>query len=194
MVCRLKEEDSYSLWGEESLRGHPAAPCSLLPWAWPWIPGHRGCLSQARGTQASHGSPWPVSESWVVRSQMGCSSDSPHSLLSPWSWILAFSCRFSSSRSCLQTAPSPLLLWEADPDCSHITHDLPASSLITKLLLPFPTLPFVYSETFIIVKPNLPGERNGNPLQYSCLENPMDRGAWWATVHGVAEGQTWLSN
>ena len=32
-----------------------------------------------------------------------------------------------------------------------------------------------------------PGERNGNPLQYSCLENPMDRGAWQATVHGVAE-------
>ena len=30
------------------------------------------------------------------------------------------------------------------------------------------------------------GEGNGNPLQYSCLENPMDRGAWWATVHGVA--------
>ena len=32
-----------------------------------------------------------------------------------------------------------------------------------------------------------PGEGNGNPLQYSCLVNPMDRGAWWATVHGVAE-------
>ena len=31
-----------------------------------------------------------------------------------------------------------------------------------------------------------PGEGNGNPLQYSCLENPMDGGAWWATVHGVA--------
>ena len=31
------------------------------------------------------------------------------------------------------------------------------------------------------------GEGNGNPLQYSCLENPMDGGAWWATVHGVAE-------
>ena len=29
-----------------------------------------------------------------------------------------------------------------------------------------------------------PGEEHGNPLQYSCLENPMDRGAWWATVHG----------
>ena len=35
-----------------------------------------------------------------------------------------------------------------------------------------------------------PGEGNGNPLQYSCLENPMDRGAWWATVYGVAESDT----
>ena len=35
-----------------------------------------------------------------------------------------------------------------------------------------------------------PGEGNGNPLQYSCLENPMDGGAWWATVHGVAESDT----
>ena len=35
-----------------------------------------------------------------------------------------------------------------------------------------------------------PGEGNGNPLQYSCLENPMDRGAWWAIVHGVAKNQT----
>ena len=35
-----------------------------------------------------------------------------------------------------------------------------------------------------------PGEGNGNPLQYSCLGNPMDRGAWQATVHGVAESDT----
>ena len=35
-----------------------------------------------------------------------------------------------------------------------------------------------------------PGEDNGNPLQYSCLENPMDGGAWWATVHGVSKSQT----
>ena len=35
-----------------------------------------------------------------------------------------------------------------------------------------------------------PGEGNGNPLQYSCLENPMDRGAWWATVHGVVKSET----
>ena len=38
------------------------------------------------------------------------------------------------------------------------------------------------------------GEGNGTPLQYSCLENPMDGGAWNATVHGVAEGQTQLSD
>ena len=38
-----------------------------------------------------------------------------------------------------------------------------------------------------------PGEGNGNPLQYSCLENSMDRGAWWATVHGVTKSWTWLS-
>ena len=39
-----------------------------------------------------------------------------------------------------------------------------------------------------------PGEENGNPLQYSCLENPMEGGACWATVHGVAKSQTQLSN
>ena len=37
-----------------------------------------------------------------------------------------------------------------------------------------------------------PGEEHGNPLQYSCLENPMDRGAWWATVHRIAKRQTRL--
>ena len=36
------------------------------------------------------------------------------------------------------------------------------------------------------------GEGNGNPLQYSSLENPVDRGAWWAAVHGVAQSQTRL--
>ena len=39
----------------------------------------------------------------------------------------------------------------------------------------------------------VPGRGNGNPPQYSCRENPMDRGAWQATVHGVAKSQTWLS-
>ena len=39
-----------------------------------------------------------------------------------------------------------------------------------------------------------PGEGNDNPLQYSCLENPMNRGACWATGHGIAKSQTLLSN
>ena len=38
------------------------------------------------------------------------------------------------------------------------------------------------------------GESNGTPLQYSCLENPMDGGAWWAAVHGVAKSRTQLSD
>ena len=39
-----------------------------------------------------------------------------------------------------------------------------------------------------------PGEGNGNPIQYSCLENPMDGGAWLVTVHGIAKSHTRLSN
>ena len=39
-----------------------------------------------------------------------------------------------------------------------------------------------------------PGGGHGNPLQYSCLENPKDKRAWPATVHGIAKNQTWLSN
>ena len=39
-----------------------------------------------------------------------------------------------------------------------------------------------------------PGVGNGNPFQYSCLENSMDKGTWWATVHGAAKSQTQLSD
>ena len=39
-----------------------------------------------------------------------------------------------------------------------------------------------------------PGGGNGNPLQYSCLKNSMDGGAWWSIVHGVTKNQTWLNN
>ena len=48
----------------------------------------------------------------------------------------------------------------------------------------------------ILVWEDTPGRGQGNPLQYSCLENPMDRGAWWATVHSVTKSQAqlkWLS-
>ena len=46
--------------------------------------------------------------------------------------------------------------------------------------------------TITMVSSILPGGVHGNPLQYSCLENPMDRGAWWATVHRVTQSQTRL--
>ena len=49
----------------------------------------------------------------------------------------------------------------------------------------FPSVYLFYSTLWL-------GEGNDNPLQYCCLENPMDRGAWWATVHGVAKSWTWL--
>ena len=51
----------------------------------------------------------------------------------------------------------------------------------------------VYSiklSSILIFSTTLLREENGNPLQDSCLENPMDRGAWWVTVHGVIESQT----
>ena len=48
--------------------------------------------------------------------------------------------------------------------------------------------------TFLYVNAYIFGEGNGTPLQYSCLENPMDGGAWWAAVHGVAKSQTRLSD
>ena len=49
------------------------------------------------------------------------------------------------------------------------------------------TRPWTYTTAW-----NFPGGGHGNPLQYSCLENPTDRGAWQAIVHRVAKGQTWL--
>ena len=45
-----------------------------------------------------------------------------------------------------------------------------------------------------LIQEDPPGEENDNPLQYSCWENPMDRGAWWAIVHGVTKSWALLSN
>ena len=49
-------------------------------------------------------------------------------------------------------------------------------------------------ERYLSCSQVLAGEGNGTPLQYSCLENPMDGGAWYAAVHGVARSGTWLSD
>ena len=53
---------------------------------------------------------------------------------------------------------------------------------------------FIVIFTFFHLLHSDPGEGNGKPLQYSFLENCMDRGAWWATVHGVTRNQTQLSD
>ena len=60
------------------------------------------------------------------------------------------------------------------------------STVISLSLSFFPLELDIYSQA--------PGEGNGNPLQYSCLENPMDKGAWWAIIHGVAKSLTRLSD
>ena len=55
-------------------------------------------------------------------------------------------------------------------------------------------LPNWESGSFLVTIRGFFGEGNGTPIQYSCLENPMDRGAWWAAVHGVAKSRTRLSD
>ena len=57
---------------------------------------------------------------------------------------------------------------------------------------PLPTLVISFPVFFFLLQPSREG--NGKPLQYSCLENPMDGGAWWAAVHGVARSRTRLSD
>ena len=61
-------------------------------------------------------------------------------------------------------------------------------SLVVQMVNNLPAM----RETWVLAQGRSPGEGNGNPLQYSCLENSVDRGAWQATVHGVAKSQTRL--
>ena len=73
------------------------------------------------------------------------------------------------------------------------------SVIHTHISIPFPfrllqntEFPVLYSRSFLVIyfqysRVYMSGEGNGNPFQYSCLENPMDGGAWWAAVHGVAK-------
>ena len=49
---------------------------------------------------------------------------------------------------------------------------------------------FLLTLSFLVNCKSLDGEGNGNPLQYSCLENPKDGGAWWAAVYGVTQSRT----
>ena len=84
-------------------------------------------------------------------------------------------------------ASSPITSWQIDGETMEtVTDFLFLSSQITA----DPTI----STAAMKLKDSCIGEGNGNPLQYSCLENPMDGGPWWATVHGVAKNRTRLSD
>ena len=79
---------------------------------------------------------------------------------------------------------------DSDENFSHL--HLPRASLVAQMIKES-----AYNAGDLGSIPGLgrsPGERNGYLLQYSCLGNLMDRGAWWAAVHGVAKSQTQLSN
>ena len=65
---------------------------------------------------------------------------------------------------------------------------------LDKTLLVFALLHSIFQGQICLLLQVFLGEGNGTPLQYSCLENPMDGGAWWAEVHGVAKSQTRLSD
>ena len=83
----------------------------------------------------------------------------------------------------------PVQLTEMSPTCKKTP--VVKHSLVAQMVKHLPTK----QETGLI--PGLgksPGEENGNPLQYPCLGNPIDRGAWWATDHGAAKSQTRLSD
>jgi len=80
--------------------------------------------------------------------------------------------------------------------CKTWIHSASVFSNLSLKFLKMLLLAIFYRKTLTDTREDLgyPGEGNGNPLQYSCLENPMDGGAWWAAVHGVAESQTRLSD
>ena len=69
---------------------------------------------------------------------------------------------------------------------------LPSNLVVAQMVK---NLPVIHeTQVHSLGQEDSPGGGNGNPLQYSCLENSMDRGAWRATVHGVPKSQTQLSN
>ena len=101
--------------------------------------------------------------------------------------------------------PCLCVYWECNSqERGNALHQLETSSLIllaksyilylTDKLI-FPTT-WVNKNVTVLSNCSLPmwagGKGNGNPLQYSCLENPMDRGAWWAAVHKVMQSRIWL--
>ena len=91
----------------------------------------------------------------------------------------------------------PITSWQIDGEtvgkCRTLFFWAPKSlKMVTAAMKLKDTFPWKksYDQPRQHIKKQRHGEGNGNPLQYSCLENPMDRGAWWVTVHGVAKSRT----
>ena len=114
-------------------------------------------------------------------------------------WLLAGGPLFPST--CFPFGRTSLSMWALyldteEPRLLYVTFDWRLfktwASLVAQRLKRLPAM----QETWVrsTGSGRSPGEGNGNPLQYSCLENPMDGGAWRATVHGVAKSWTWLSD
>ena len=80
-----------------------------------------------------------------------------------------------------------------EPWCSWQAPLPPALLLSLGFLESFAVWAIMMTVKLVAVVPKY-GEANGTPLQYSCMENPVDGGAWWAAVHGVTKSQTWLSD
>ena len=79
--------------------------------------------------------------------------------------------------------------------CIQISQEVGKVVWYSHLLKIFPQFVVIHTvKVFGVVNKAEVGEGNGIPLHYSCLENPMDGGAWWAIVHGVAKSQTWLND
>ena len=66
------------------------------------------------------------------------------------------------------------------------------ASLVAQMVKKLPAMQETQLQS--LIQEDTPGEENDNQLQYSCWENPMDRGAWWAIVHGVTKSWALLSN
>ena len=81
------------------------------------------------------------------------------------------------------SVPSLLFTWG---------HTIMGPSLVAQLVKNLPARQEIWVRS--LGQGRSPGERNGNTLQYSCLENLMDTGAWWVAVHGVSKSRAQLSN
>ena len=118
---------------------------------------------------------------WIVRILVLPAPCNLHTLYQPTASKVLFSISFPGISSSQHVSIWPKTSGYHDADFSEASF-LDSSTLFSSLL-----------DQFWLPQQAL-GEGNGTPLQYSCLENPMDGGAWWAVVHGVTKSWTQLSN